>query len=691
MSTQFGTTGNDVLVGTSGDDQLFGIAGADTLLGGAGNDYIVGGAGKDQIDAGDGDDVAFSLATFMLDRASGRMAPSATGTPEEIASWESQVQGGAGNDILVGNARLDGGDGDDILIGGSILSSNAGAGSDILINSPGRGGPGRDTYIYTMPGNFVPSLSDAGPDLFIIDGSFEGQLVIAAGAGDTIEFRNVPGINSLADIESRSSRDSLSMTIHVSSTMSVRYAYSVFWGTSFADPNEVPPVYAVNQTDTDQIYASINARIAASAAGSLSTVSIAATSVIKAEGNDGTTAFAFAVTLDKASSIGQSVKWSVAGAGPDPAAASDFGGVLPSGTVTFAAGQTSQVVTVAVTGDSTVEHRESFMVKLSEPSAGLLLGSISARGTIMNDDAAAGASVVARLDAYTTLSGQAVHVDATTGVLLNDDGAWPLTASVVEGPAHGTLQMAADGGFDYVPATGFTGIDSFVYRAAGAGGSADAHAIVHVVPVSSGPSTTLDLLGLTAEEQIAATYVAFFGRGADAPGFAFWVGEFSRNLPTQGPAALFANIASSFGISAEAKALYSFLANPFGASNGQISAFLDSVYDNLFNRASDAGGLAYWSNQVQQTLAGGRFVGSVLVDIIGGAQNSAVGQDITTLMAKVATNIAYVREQERLGSTWTAADDGAEARALLDAVTADPKALLVGVAQAHDLVLADIL
>jgi Ca2+-binding RTX toxin-like protein len=691
MATQIGTTGNDLLIGTSGDDQLFGVSGQDKLLGGAGNDYIVGGLGVDQIDGGAGDDVIASLRPFMLDRASGRMAPSESNTVEEILTWDSEVQGGAGNDILIGNAELNGGDGDDVLIGGNVVSSYAGPGNDILINSPASGGPGRDTIIFTMAGSNVHSIGDPGPDLYIIDGSFVGKVSVDAHADDVIEFHNVPGINSLADIEARSIKDSLGMTIYVSSTMSVWHPYSIFWGTPFGDPSDAPPTYAINQTNTDQIYDSINARIAASAAGSLSTVSIAEASAVRQESNSGTAAFTFAVTLNQASGMAQSVKWSVAGTGTDPANASDFaGGVLPSGMVTFAAGQTSQLVTVAVAGDTAVEHRESFLVTLSDPSSGLLPGSMSAWGTIVNDDAAAGAPVAARLDAYTTVRGQAIHVDATAGVLLNDDGPRPLTAALVQGPAHGTLVLAADGGFDYVPTAGFSGIDNFVYRAAGAGDSADAGVTVHIVLVATGSTTTLDLLKLTAEEQIAATYAAFFGRGADAAGLEFWVGEFARGLPTQGPAVLFANIASSFGISTEAKALYSFLANPFGASNGQIASFLDSVYDNLFNRTSDAAGLQYWSGQIQQALAGGRFVGSVLVDIIGGTQNSAAGQDITTLMGKVAASLAYVHEQERLGTNWTAADDGAEAKALLETVTADPKALLIGVAQAHDLVLADL-
>jgi hypothetical protein len=103
------------------------------------------------------------------------------------------------------------------------------------------------------------------------------------------------------------------------------------------------------------------------------------------------------------------------------------------------------------------------------------------------------------------------------------------------------------------------------------------------------------LLALNAEEQVAATYTAFFSRGADAAGFEFWVGQFNAGLPSLGLQALFADTASAFGVSNEAKALYPFLVNPNGTSDGQISAFLDTVYNNLFNRSSNAAGLAYWT------------------------------------------------------------------------------------------------
>jgi hypothetical protein len=53
------------------------------------------------------------------------------------------------------------------------------------------------------------------------------------------------------------------------------------------------------------------------------------------------------------------------------------------------------------------------------------------------------------------------------GVLANDsdpDGD-PLTAVLVTGPAHGTLTLDADGSFNYTPAAGYSGPDSFTYRA----------------------------------------------------------------------------------------------------------------------------------------------------------------------------------------------------------------------------------
>ncbi|MGD9881238.1 MAG: Ig-like domain-containing protein [Reyranella sp.] len=421
----------------------------------------------------------------------------------------------------------------------------------------------------------------------------------------------------------------------------------------------------------------------------VASVSISVAVSTRSEGNSASTPFTFTVTRTGDTSAAHSVAYAVSAAAVFPVDADDFAGhVLPSGTVVFLAGETTKTITVDVAGDTDLEASENFVVTLSAPSLGLSIDTASATGKIVNDDSAPPVSTID--DAYIVIAGQPLTVGGEASVLVNDEGGPTLAATLLSGPSHGDMVLAANGTFTYTPDPGFTGIDGFTYRASNFNGQVEEQGLLYVVPVSVGASTTLDLLALTAPEQIAATYVAFFGRGADAPGHSFWVGQFEANLPSQGPAALFANIASSFGISAEAKALYPFLEDPFAASDAEISSFLDSVYDNMFNRSSDAAGLAYWTGQIKATLQAGQFVGSVLVNIMSGAQNSAAGQDITTLMGKVAVNLEYVAEQKRLGTTWTSQDDGAEATALLSAVTDVPQTVLVGMAQAHSLVAADV-
>ncbi|WP_395707835.1 nidogen-like domain-containing protein [Reyranella sp.] len=414
-----------------------------------------------------------------------------------------------------------------------------------------------------------------------------------------------------------------------------------------------------------------------------SVVSIAALAAAKPEGNSGTTAYTFTVSLGQAPVVAQTVAWSVTGSGVNQANAADFGGTLPSGILTFAAGEGTKTLTVNAAADTMIETDEGFTVTLANPSSGLVLGLATAVGTIQTDDSV----VAAHGDAYTLHQGNTLVVTAATGVLANDQGA--TSATVVASATHGALQLAASGGFSYTPLFGFSGIDAFTYRAAGVGGGENAEAVIYVVPVQAGgTSPTLNLLALSAEEQIASTYVTFFGRAADAGGFGFWVGEFNRLLPAQGAAALFSNIASSFGISDEARALYPFLANPFGASDAQISTFLDSVYNNLFNRPSDAGGLSYWTGQIRETLQAGQFVGSVLINIMSGAQDTAAGKDITTLMGKVAVSLAYVREQQEHHTNWLGASDNAAATNLLDPVGSDPASVLTGIRNAEALIAA---
>src|SRR5258708_3481433 len=70
-------------------------------------------------------------------------------------------------------------------------------------------------------------------------------------------------------------------------------------------------------------------------------------------------------------------------------------------------------------------------------------------------------------DSYSTVEGTSLTV-APPGVLGNDSGASgiALMAVLVSSPAHGMLQLNADGSFTYTPNAGYTGPDSFTYQAA---------------------------------------------------------------------------------------------------------------------------------------------------------------------------------------------------------------------------------
>jgi VCBS repeat-containing protein len=81
------------------------------------------------------------------------------------------------------------------------------------------------------------------------------------------------------------------------------------------------------------------------------------------------------------------------------------------------------------------------------------------------------------------------------GVLYNDTEVvnFRLTAKVVAGPSHGTLNMNADGTFNYTPASGFTGTDSFTYQATNIGGTSNvATATINVTAANPPPTAVAD-------------------------------------------------------------------------------------------------------------------------------------------------------------------------------------------------------
>src|SRR5262249_30099300 len=99
------------------------------------------------------------------------------------------------------------------------------------------------------------------------------------------------------------------------------------------------------------------------------------------EGNSGTSALTFTVSLSQASGQPVTVNYATTDATATPG--SDY--QAASGSMTFAPGQTSQSVTVLANGDTLAEPDETLALNLSSPS-GATLSRSAGTGTVVNDD-----------------------------------------------------------------------------------------------------------------------------------------------------------------------------------------------------------------------------------------------------------------------------------------------------------------
>lgn len=101
------------------------------------------------------------------------------------------------------------------------------------------------------------------------------------------------------------------------------------------------------------------------------------------EGNSGTTQLSFTVSLSKAATGPVTVDYATA----DGTATAGQDYLAKTGTLTFAAGETSKTIQVTVNGDAVVEANEALALTLSR-ATGATIADGSATGTISNDDTA---------------------------------------------------------------------------------------------------------------------------------------------------------------------------------------------------------------------------------------------------------------------------------------------------------------
>jgi hypothetical protein len=163
---------------------------------------------------------------------------------------------------------------------------------------------------------------------------------------------------------------------------------------------------------------------------------------------------------------------------------------------------------------------DSFSYKANDGQADSLLANVTITVNPVNQ------APTAADDTYVTDQGLALTVPAV-GVLGNDadaDGD-SLTAVLVEGPANGTLQLGADGSFQYTPNDGFNGTDSFSYKANdGQADSLLANVTITVNPVENPAVKELKVHLETSDSAFGSESGSIWG------GSTFWVCAYVQDL-----------------------------------------------------------------------------------------------------------------------------------------------------------------
>lgn len=148
------------------------------------------------------------------------------------------------------------------------------------------------------------------------------------------------------------------------------------------------------------------------------------------EGNTTTSNAVFTVNLSPV--VGQVVKVAYTTIN-GTATTADLDYVPTSGTLTFAAGVTSQVIIVPINGDFKFEGNETFQVVLSNPDAALL-GNTIGNGTIVNDDPVPTVSI----GGTTVAEGNGTTIDAVFNLTLSNPSEQQITVVYTTGDLTAT-------------------------------------------------------------------------------------------------------------------------------------------------------------------------------------------------------------------------------------------------------------
>ena len=424
---------NDTLSGADGvDNTLEGLAGADTLDGRTGNDQVRYDRSPNAVNVNLSTNTALDGYDSDSNAANGIQPYTDT-----LVSIEN-VRGSKFDDMLVGstaNNVFEGWGGNDSIIGAAGIDTANYANSPAAVSvnllagtaSDGWGGADILNEMENVGGSAFNDTIIGDPNANVLIGGLGNDTMDGGIGSDTASFavtRAQATVNTVGGVTTVTSADGTDVLSNIEFL-------------SF----------------TDQIVSTV--------AGT--SLSIEATNAVLNEGNSGTTPFTFTVTRGGDTTGATSADWLVKVdelvfpqivGGPGVASAADFaGGVFPSGTVTFASGETSAIITVNVVGDTVYENAggpEVFMVRLSGATAGASIAQATANGEILNDDQAVGDVVGAIIADKPTRSGNVLTIN-----MLVDETKDP------QGSASGLTSLNVTIGYDgakldYLSSAGFS-------------------------------------------------------------------------------------------------------------------------------------------------------------------------------------------------------------------------------------------
>lgn len=377
-----------------------------------------------------------------------------------------------------------------------------GAASGVLANDTNSQTDSLTATIATQPANGAVTLNSDGAFTYTPASGFTGT--------DTFTY-------VAANSASQSSPATVTITVHSPNQSPVAAAdsFSVDENSSLT----VPAATGVLANDTDADQQTLSAQLVAQAQnGSVSLNSDGGFTYTPTAGFSGSDSFTYQASDGTAQSAVTTVSLTVNPVNTAPTANSDSYAVAQNGALDIPASQG------VLANDSDAENDTLTAAQVTGPSNGTLTLNSDGSFTYAPNDGFSGsdsftykandghldsgeATVTIDVGPTSNVAPLALNdnyaatgsltVDATNGVLANDDDANgdTLTAQLVTGANNGAVTLNPDGSFTYVPSSGFSGTDSFLYQANdGQTNSNLAKVTINVSPADSGSGEAIDPL-----------------------------------------------------------------------------------------------------------------------------------------------------------------------------------------------------